>query len=171
MEGTLARKVATIRGYNVKVSKDLNNPFLKTKYAGLHSINRALDPLLIDHKLGVKFVHKGNTTELIVTCLDSLESESSWLDMAPKEPQPMGATITYYRRYLLMSYFNLTPTDDLDDDANQTVKWLNKDSPDWEKVKRAINDKKVKSLQDIRKHYGINKTIEPLLVELLDQQK
>lgn len=167
----LSLKVARIQGYNLKVKKDLENPFLKSKYAGLGSIKRVLDPELVKENLSIRFYHSGLTTTLKVTCLDSGAYDLSSIDMPMKDAQQIGATITYYRRYLLMSYFNLLPSDDLDDDGNSTVRWLNKDTPDWEKVKKAISEGKVKSIADIRKVYGVNKAVEASVLELLSQQK
>lgn len=167
----LTLKVARIQGYNLKVKKDLENPFLKSKYAGLGSIKRVLDPELVKENLSIRFYHAGLTTTLKVTCLDTGAYDTSSIDMPMKDAQQVGATITYYRRYLLMSYFNLLPSDDLDDDGNSTVKWLNKDSPDWEKVKKAISEGKLKSIADIRKFYGVNKTVEASVLELFNQQK
>lgn len=166
----LTLKVARIQGYNLKVKKDSENPFLKSKYAGLGSIKRVLDPELVKENLSIRFYHSGLTTTLKVTCLDSGAYDMSSLDMTMKDAQQVGATITYYRRYLLMSYFNLLPSDDLDDDGNSTVLWLKENSPEWEKVKRAIDNGKISAVQDVRKHYGVNKEVEVVLNRLLAER-
>lgn len=162
----LTLKVARIQGYNLKVRKDLENPFLKSKYAGLGSIKRVLDPELIKENLSIRFYHSGLDTTMKVTCLDSGAFDTSTLSMIMKDAQQVGATITYYRRYLLMSYFNLLPSDDLDDDGNSTVLWLNQNTPDWEKVLRGIEAGKLKDVANVRKFYGVNKEVEAVLTKI-----
>lgn len=104
------------------IKKIDNNPFFKSKYAGLPSILEVILPILQQNgilltqspisegdKVGVKtiFVHAktGQKTE-----------GSFFVSLAKNDPQGAGSAITYCRRYALVSMLGLNV--DEDDDGN-----------------------------------------------------
>lgn len=101
-----------------KVKKDSTNPFYKSKYASLSNILGAIKQPLLDSELSVSQFPTGEhelTTMLIHT---SGEFISGAFKMKPvkDDPQGIGSSITYQRRYALGAVLGLDI--DEDDDAN-----------------------------------------------------
>lgn len=92
-----------------------------------------------------------------------------------------GKATTYALKYALLYTF-LVPTGDVDDSdethskeipapptpptqAKKELKFLNKNTEDWNKVVKAIHDKKLNSLADIKKYFIISKANEEELIK------
>lgn len=116
----LKSKIASIQHTVEGLSKDANNPFFKSKYVDLNTIIEALRPLEAEQSISITIplsnVAGRPAIRLVVHDLDSddmVEDTITLPDIA--DPQKMGSAITYYRRYMLMSFFNIKAEDD---DAN-----------------------------------------------------
>lgn len=119
---TLHEALAKAQSEMPLVKKTENNPFFKSKYAGLPSVLEVVLPVLHNNglylsqspvtegeRIGVK------TTITHAESGDSLES-SFTMQLSKNDPQGAGSAITYARRYALVSMLGLNV--DEDDDGN-----------------------------------------------------
>jgi len=94
--------------------KNAVNPFFKSKYSTLEEVKRVVDNVCFKHNCYIQTSIKkfSLTTELINAengnCLNWVEMNLPELN----DPQKMGSAITYYRRYSLVTMFNLVADDD-----------------------------------------------------------
>jgi hypothetical protein len=108
------------------VKKSDNNPFFKSKYAGLPTVLEAVLPILNENglvlsqspitdgdKIGVK------TTIIHAESGETIEGEFT-MQLSKNDPQGAGSAITYARRYSLISILGLNV--DEDDDGNLASK-------------------------------------------------
>lgn len=106
------------------IEKDGENPYLKTKYATLDSINKTIRPVLANNKLAImQNVISGDgiitvKTKLLHESSEWMESEGTTLRLQKVDPQGVGAAITYARRYDLSAFLSLD-TGEEDDGASQ----------------------------------------------------
>lgn len=106
------------------IEKDGENPYLKTKYATLDSINKTIRPVLASSKLAImQNVISGDgiitiKTKLLHESSEWMESEGTTLRLQKIDPQGVGAAITYARRYDLSAFLSLD-TGEEDDGASQ----------------------------------------------------
>ena len=110
---SIFEKVAKIQR-EISVKKDWVNPFYKSKYMTLDNIMDKLQPLLDREWLVIFNMNVPWWVKTIVTDLtDTIVSEFTieWIS----DPQLCGKVITYWRRYNIVSIFNLLA--DEDDDA------------------------------------------------------
>lgn len=98
------------------IKKDKVNPHFKSKYASLDSVLAAVEPGLLAHELILtSLVAEGNlTTRLYHSSGECLESTFALPNLS--DPQKLGSTISYYRRYAISGLLGVTA--DEDDDAN-----------------------------------------------------
>lgn len=112
------KKLAKIRHEVDGISKDADNSFFKSKYVDLNQIIDAIRPFELDSNLSISFHLEASGANQLVTMsikdLDSDESEicSMVIPSSITDPQKVGSCITYYRRYMLMAFFNLKAEDD-----------------------------------------------------------
>jgi hypothetical protein len=147
------------------VSKSANNPFYKSKYATLDSIQKTIQPLLYKHGLAYtqSIVDGGLMTTLYNAQGDKLESGAIPLILTGK-PQERGSEITYARRYSLTSFLGLIVEDE-DDDGNKAQEqpkqewsatntiWLS--SKQFEELKRMVETKEnLVGVENIIKKYS-----------------
>jgi hypothetical protein len=104
------------------VKKADNNPFFKSKYAGLPSVLEVVLPTL--HKNGLYLsqspINEGDKVGVKTKIIhaetgESLE-DSFTMTLAKNDPQGAGSAITYARRYALVAMLGLNVDDD--DDGN-----------------------------------------------------
>lgn len=117
-------KVFKVQEKNLSVVKSTPNAAFKqngkvSKYADINSILEALIPELNEVKLVVACMP---TTEGMVMQVTDVESGEwirfkSWLNLTGQTAQQIGSQITYMRRYMYNSMFNLQAEDD---DGNAT---------------------------------------------------
>lgn len=117
-------KVFKVQEKNLSVVKSTPNAAFKqngkvSKYADINSILEALIPELNEVKLVVACMP---TTEGMVMQVTDVESGEwirfkSWLNLTGQTAQQIGSQITYMRRYMYNSMFNLQAEDD---DGNLT---------------------------------------------------
>lgn len=102
------------------VKKTENNPFFKSKYAGLPSILEVVLPVL--HKNGLYLtqspISEGERIGIKTTIVhaesgDSIES-SFTMQLSKNDPQGAGSAITYARRYSLVSMLGINVDEDED---------------------------------------------------------
>lgn len=110
------------------IEKDRTNPFHKSKYATLDSINKAVDGPLLEQ--GLVVVHRIEQIEgamFVVSRLlhESGEFDPSWqMSTCPipntTDSQKLGSAITYARRYNKLQLLDIVA--DEDDDGNASTK-------------------------------------------------
>ena len=98
------------------ISKDASNPFYKSKYFDINSLIKQLQPLLKKNRLLLMQPIEEDMVMTKIMCLDNETGVVSGLRLPQlTDPQKIGSTITYYRRYTLASLLAL---ESVDDDAN-----------------------------------------------------
>jgi len=101
-----------------KIKKQNTNPFFKSKYADLSSILDAIEEPLITNELVIIQLPKGVNELETILLHSSGEFISETYTMTPvkNDPQALGSSITYQRRYALGAILSLNI--DKDDDGN-----------------------------------------------------
>ncbi|WP_312688407.1 ERF family protein [Brevundimonas nasdae] len=99
------------------IKKAAKNEHFKTKYADLAEVVEAVVPALNEHGIGViqNAVNDGEWVSITTTLLhEGGSSVSSTLRLRPSktDPQGVGSTITYGRRYSLLAMTGAAPEDD-----------------------------------------------------------
>lgn len=146
--------------------KNSKNPFYKTKYADLGECVNAVSQALEDNNFTLmQEVHCCDNgialeTLLIHSSGEIIRSGVLRMPCGKEEPQSYGATLTYARRYSLMTLCGIIPEDD---DANCTVNNYNKNEKNSKSKFDSLkeNSKIDHSLVDIAKMYA-NKGTEEL---------
>ena len=147
-----------------KITKDATNPFFKSKYASLANIQDAIaDPL---EEAGISYMQFPDGVHGLTTIIMHGES-GEWLQstytMRPvkDDPQGIGSSITYQKRYALAGALALNIDDD--DDGNSathgafsSVKLADKQKADADKIVRDINSyiaktKECKTVEELKK--------------------
>ena len=113
-----------VQGHITNVGKNATNPFFKSKYADLPAIIEHSRGLLCDNGLVIVQTNEPHDTGVvIVTTIYHKSGEwiRSKLRLTPtkNDPQQIGASITYGRRYSLASILNIAQEDD---DGNSASK-------------------------------------------------
>ncbi len=115
----LNQKIAFIQNAIGGLEKSGLNPHFKNRYVELNQIIDALAPLLDEQDLSLTMaltnVMGRPAIKLAIT--EIAEGEDNFIQEVMtlpdlQDPQKMGSAITYYRRYMLMSFFNLKSLDD-----------------------------------------------------------
>lgn len=114
----LNQKIAFIQNSIGGLEKSGLNPHFKNRYVELNQIIDALAPILTEQGLSLTMpltnVDGRPAISVVITELedggDVIESTITLPEL--QDPQKMGSAITYYRRYALMSFFNLKAEDD-----------------------------------------------------------
>lgn len=126
----LETKIAEISRMGITCIKNAENPYFNSTYADLSSVVEALKKPLSDNKIAYYFMTIGASPEwqLTMTVInleetkddddeDVKESLVLAFPLNPVDPQKMGASITYAKRYLLCTAFNVIAEED--DDGNE----------------------------------------------------
>ena len=106
----------------IKITKDSDNPFFKSKYADLPTILDAVCVPLNESGLVISQNPNGKNLETVIFHVESGEYISSSIEMSCKDwtnPQAVGSAITYFRRYSICAMLNLNI--DTDDDGNNAT--------------------------------------------------
>jgi len=113
-------KIGKIQQEIGKIKKGQENPYFKSKYFDINSLLENLFPLLKKEGLCLAqpLTHI-NERPAIATIITDGENMIKSIIVLPdlQDPQKMGSTIPYYRRYSLQSMFGLQAEAE-DDDAN-----------------------------------------------------
>ena len=103
METNIYHKLYKLQSEIGTISKDVRNPFYKSKYFDINSLIGQLQPLLEKHKLVLIQPITDNQVRSVIVDLDGGSVESSMQLPNIQDPQKIGSAITYYRRYTLTS--------------------------------------------------------------------
>lgn len=118
----LTEALSKFQGACPVIVKDKNNPFLKSLYADLGSIVRTINPILAENGLAVVQMPVGENGDLITQVS---HSSGEWIRSryrmkpAKQDPQSVGSSITYAKRYALVAMLNLPVDDEADDDGQK----------------------------------------------------
>ncbi len=121
----LVEKIAKIKQEIGVMSKDMANPFFKSKYFDINQLLENIKPLEEKYRVSItQPLTNVNGIPAIALVIDDLDADANFekpedkqirevtiLPMNP-DPQKMGSTITYFRRYALVSYFEIQAEDD-----------------------------------------------------------
>lgn len=119
MESTLQKKLLKALQDMPNPKKTSDNPFFKSKYAGLPEVDAIITPVLAENGLAYRqgqrlLLEDANITVLETYVLD--ENEERLLDSrlltCNGKTQEKGSEETYQRRYALLCAFGLAPEDD-----------------------------------------------------------
>lgn len=124
MSDNLVGKIAAISSQGITCIKNANNPYFNSKYADLGVVVEALKKPLEEVGLTYRFVTIESEGQWFlrmnvydISGTDVQESEPYVFPLNPTNPQQMGASITYAKRYLLCTAFNVIAEED--DDGNE----------------------------------------------------
>lgn len=121
----LYKKLSDIQKEGLVFIKSAENPYFKSKYLPLDELQRTLAPALEKHNLLVYHYSEDNTVITVVADVETGEMlESSFPIQAGLDPQKVGSTISYAKRYNLGQLFNIIT--DEDDDGNATTEGKSK---------------------------------------------
>ena len=118
---SILEKINTVQK-KLSVKKDWTNPYYKSKYVTLDEIMTKLQPLLDEQWL---MVYNYNTEWWVKTIVTDYsenvysEFRISWVT----DPQAMWKVITYWRRYNLVSIFNILADEDDDAQSFYNEQW------------------------------------------------
>jgi len=119
MANTIYKKIGLLRNKIDGIKKDSKNPFFKSNYADLNSIEKLVEP--IEFEVGLTHTISSMVTEsgsqwltLTVADVDTGETLTSTLQviLTKNDMQQLIAGHTYGRRGLLVSFYSLEALDD-----------------------------------------------------------
>lgn len=174
----IAKALLTFQTKIEKIKKDSKNPFFKSKYASLSNI---LDNIQIPlAESGLSFSQHPDGEDQLTTILMHADSgewlqSSYFISPVKKDPQAIGSSITYSRRYALVAILGLNIEED--DDGNKASgnayesaekkkysvdkdgviderPWLSEAA--LEKMKQAISEGRKNEVIDAMPRYRIN---------------
>jgi len=106
-------KIAIVKNDIGTLKKQATNPFFKSKYLDLNDLLAALEPLLSQNGLLLlQPIEEGSVVTQIIDLDTSEKVVSSMAIPSNNDPQKLGSTITYFRRYTLQSLLGLQAEDD-----------------------------------------------------------
>lgn len=146
----MSKKIANICRRGITCIKNADNPYFNSKYADLATVVEALKEPLEEEQLGYMFSISPwvvDETKAIwavyISVVDFETGETLVTSSFPIqniEPQKFGSAVTYAKRYLLTTTFNVIAEEDDDGNEAQGVKpSLQKKTPKPLKV-ADIND-------------------------------
>ena len=174
----LLKALATFNKECPPVKKESDNPFFKSAYASLDSIQHHIKPYLEKNGL---LVTQSNVADGVLTFVetkvwhvDSGEHLSSVFPVvvSKQTAQDYGSAVSYAKRYSLSGVLNLI-IEDQDDDGEKAMgrqtetkvekAWLNEGSPEFKKVKDAMS--KGYTIEQVRQKYNVSKKVADLLTK------
>ena len=109
-------KLKAVRDAVGVLEKKATNPFFKSKYIDINGLLEVLDPALAEQGLTLlqplTNVSGRPAVRTIIKDGDNVLIDDAVSLPDLQDPQKMGACITYYRRYALISLFALKAEDD-----------------------------------------------------------
>lgn len=126
----MSDKLSRISRMGISCLKNADNPYFNSKYADLATVVQALKGPLEEEKLGYYFTitnitdGEGNPAywEVEISVFDCENGKiivTSAFPITCLEPQKFGSNVTYAKRYLLTTVFNVIAEED--DDGNATA--------------------------------------------------
>lgn len=170
--------------------KGSTNPFFKSKYADLNSIREAVIPVLNANGISVlQPTYTVDNKNFVKTILlhesgEFLESFTEIIFAKQNDAQAQGSGISYARRYALQSFVCIGANDDDGQKANaqptpqasakKQLKILDKEhnyTAEWNNLIKAISDKRIETIEIVKKHYDLTPEIEQKVIELFNPKK
>lgn len=163
----LANSLALFQMKMDKIPKDSLNPFFKSKYASLSTILEHTQVALSECNLALSQFPDGNglTTILIHTESGEFLQASYNMPVAKQnDPQAVGSSITYARRYAYGSVLGLNIDDD--DDANKASEkpTTNTSQPEKTWLTQTQFDAMMKAIEDGKKD-EVKKSLDKYLIK------
>ena len=153
----LLTKMLAVQKAIEPIKKDSVNPHFKNRYFDVNSVIAALRPLLNQHGLVVTQGIRGMQIVTTVSDPESGQEKEYPMDLpVMQDPQKLGAAISYYRRYSLVSLF-LLEGEDTDGDGTA------KDAADY-----ALEIDMAKTMDGLKRVWL---SIPPALQEKLAEKK
>lgn len=116
----LYQKIAKVKSKIGKISKDMENPFYKSRYFDINKLLEQVEPLLSEQGLMLLQPLSMSAVESKIIDIETGVYVSSSMDMPQfNDPQKAGSCVTYYRRYTLQSLLALQAEDDDGNMASQ----------------------------------------------------
>ena len=116
---TIYKKIGLLRNKVDSIKKDSKNPFFKSNYADINSIEKLVEPIEFEvgltHTISSSVAENGNQhLTLTVADVETGETLTSTLEiiLAKQDMQQLIAGHTYGRRGLLVSFYSLESEDD-----------------------------------------------------------
>jgi|TARA_E500000331_G_scaffold358281_1_gene423961 hypothetical protein len=164
MEKDIYKKLYNVQLEIGVISKDVTNPFYKSKYFDINSLIAQLHPLLKKHGLLLlQPIEDQKVKSMIVEINGDGHVESSIRLPDMQDPQKLGSAITYYRRYTLQSLLALQAEDD---DGNKAIvkkkSSLKFKTPEFYNAQKGIREGA--SLDDVRKVYSVSPEVQEKLL-------
>lgn len=122
MEQKIYSALAKFAELSQPIGKDADNPFFKSKYAPLDSIQVTIKPWLKESGLIVTHGCLNGSVHTKVVCVaDGSFEESFFGSELPNDAQKVGAYMSYGKRYNLAAILDLIIQDEVDhdDDGNK----------------------------------------------------
>ena len=127
MSKTLGQKLLEVQKEVAPIVKDSDNPYYKSKYFDINKLLEVVKPTLTKYNLvvlqplthiavGDRIVPAITTTLIDADSGDKITSTTPITEVS--DAQKMGASVTYWRRYSLVSLLSLGAEDQ---DANELV--------------------------------------------------
>jgi len=166
-----------------KIKKDTTNPFFKSKYASLSTIQDEIQlPLAEAGLIYTQHPENGGSLTTLLIHAESGEFLQSSYDMhlLKSDPQSLGSAITYAKRYALVAILGLNIDDD--DDGNHasgktstdqqkpngeqvdTRAWLNPNTKEWSEAIKYLQGEGG-SLAKIETKYKLSKANKEKLIQ------
>lgn len=150
----LTKAVVKVQSQLTGVSKDATNPFFNSKYATLDACWDVIRPLLAENGLAII-----QTTEMVengaVLVTRLCHESGEWvrgdypLNPVKNDPQGLGSSTTYARRYSLQAIIGLTPADDDGNAATGNTQSKAKTTPAAARKTRGGTAAPVKTINDL----------------------
>ena len=165
----IQKKLLAIQKENLCVKKDAKNPFFKSEYTSLDEILNTFSPILTEK--GIVCFHRSSTEKsCIITTLYDIDSDTSISSEFPifesNDPQKIGSTITYWKRYNLGQLLNITT--EKDDDWNKASEKEKFTNVEFEKLKKHKNSYKnwKEAISKISKKYLLSVDMQKSILNL-----
>jgi len=152
------------------ISKDVTNPFYRSKYFDINSLIGQLNPLLKKHGLLLMQPIINNEVKSIIVEINGDGKVESGINLPDiPDPQKLGSAITYFRRYTLVSLLALQAEDDDGNKAITKVKPTLSYKDKYGKITKEFQNalegiKNGKTINDIQSHYKLDSIIKERLL-------
>ena len=148
------------------ISKDVTNPFYKSKYFDINSLIGQLHPLLKKHGLLLLQPILDNKVYSIIREINGSGYVDSYINLPEiSDPQKLGSAITYFRRYTLQSLLALQAEDD---DGNKAIvkkkSSLKFKTPEFYNAQKGLREGA--TVDDIKKVYSVDPEVQEKLLNL-----
>jgi hypothetical protein len=123
IKSPLKNALCELKKLDIKITKETDNSYFKSKYADLATLLDAIEARAADFGILIisKIQRHDSGLELCtkLTHKDSEEIEESVFPIFGSKPQEIGSSVTYARRYNIQSLLNLAAEDDDGNAANE----------------------------------------------------